>query len=244
MIIIAIAGASGSGKTIVAHELSKFYGEEQCTVISADNYYNELTHLTPKEKDDINFDHPSAIDFLLFSEHLAALKKGDSVSIPIYDFKTHSRKNKTIEVHPKKIIIIEGILALHSEALAPYLDIKIFVKADLDLCLMRRMNRDVHERGRTMANVLAQYAATVRPMYVEFVAPSQKSANLIVKNNSSDYGIDVQPIQTFINYFMDASKSKAVMNRHALFSVAQDVNFKEDQFVSPKSFGHATRAWR
>lgn len=198
--IIGIAGASGSGKTTTAQQLLNHYGEADCTIISADNYYKDLSHLTLEERGKINFDHPDSIDFELLAKQLRALKWGASIEIPTYNFATHSReKNKTIKVDPKKIIIIEGILIFHPEEVLEKLDVTIFVETKLETCNSRRIERDIKERGRTREQVLAQLEETVIPMYHKFVAPTQDSANFTFSNNSVDFSMKIDLLIEHVN---------------------------------------------
>lgn len=189
--IIGIAGASGSGKTTASKILLDHYGEQHCTIISADNYYKDLSHLSLEQRAETNFDHPDSIDFTLLAEQLGMLKRGLPVSIPTYDFSIHSRKHhETIHITPKKMIIIEGILVLHPEEVLNQIDMKIFVKANLELCKERRIKRDIMERGRTREQVLTQMEKTVMPMYQEYVAPTESLADFIFGNDSTDFTID------------------------------------------------------
>ena len=189
--IIAIAGASGSGKTTIANEILKPYTSDQCTIISSDNYYKDLSHLSAEERDNINFDHPDSIDFQLLAAHINLLKQGKAVDIPTYDFATHMRQEQTLSIAPKPIIIIEGILILHPTCLKASYDIKLFVNTDQDICFIRRLERDVAERGRTMEQVIAQYQKHVKPMYEQFVAPCKHFANLVINNTTS---FDITPL--------------------------------------------------
>ena len=176
---IAIAGASASGKTTIAHEILKQFNGD-ATVISLDSYYRDLSHLGPQDRAKINFDHPDSLNFDLLAQHLADLKAGKTIKIPTYDFKTHSQTNIYKTVTPRKIIIIEGILLLAIPEIRKHFDVKIFVDTDPDICLIRRINRDIHERGRTFKGIQKQYLATVRPMYLQFVEPSKRFADVII----------------------------------------------------------------
>jgi uridine kinase len=217
MPIIAIAGASGSGKTTLSKALLSFYGEQHCEIISADNYYKDLSHLTAEQKNIVNFDHPDTIDFALLSEHLLKLKNNSSTHIPIYDFKTHTRTQNTLTLHPKKMVIIEGILVLHAPELAKLIDVKIFVKAHSDLALIRRIERDKEERGRKLSHGILQYKNTVRLMFEKFVHPSQASADIIVKNNSMDKQIDADAVIQQITKLLEKKSSPQLLS---LFSVS------------------------
>jgi uridine kinase len=193
--IIAVAGSSGSGKTTIAREIDKHYGAEQCLTISSDNYYKDLRHLSAEERNNVNFDHPNSIDFELLAQHISLLKKGESVDIPTYAFATHARQEQTLRVAPKAIIIIEGILILHPACLTPLYDTKLFVDTDADICLMRRLKRDMAERGRSMEDVFEQYIAHVKPMFDAFVAPCKASADMVINNTTS---FDIAPLVTHL----------------------------------------------
>ena len=205
--VIGIAGASGSGKTTVAKKLLAYYGEENCVVISSDNYYKSQSHLSLEERGKLNCDHPETIDFALLAEQLNELKNGKSISIPVNDFVNHTRKDETILVHAKKIIIVEGILVLHPQEVIDLIDVKIFVKTDLEICKNRRISRDIIERGRTLGQVLEQYEATVLPMYFEFVAKTENLANFVVENNSSNFEIDTYSLVTCVDQMVNSKKS-------------------------------------
>ncbi|MDF1684164.1 MAG: uridine kinase [Legionellaceae bacterium] len=199
--LIAIAGASGSGKTTIAHELHQYYSEDQCLTISSDNYYNDLRHITPQERDNINFDHPNSIDFELLTQHLQQLKQAESIDMPTYDFATHARQEQTLRVSPKAMIIIEGILILHHAYLTALYDIKLFVDADADICLIRRLRRDITKRGRNMEDILTQYTHHVKPMFDVFVEPCKSSADLVINTTNA---CDITPLIAQID-----SKTKA-----------------------------------
>src|SRR3990167_10444490 len=196
--LIGVGGGSGSGKTTVAVKIHEHYKNDS-VIISCDNYYKDLSHLSVEERAKVNFDHPDSIDFELFAEQLKKLKNGESVDIPTYDFNTHSKASKTIHIDPKPMIIVEGILVLHSNELAPILDIKIYVKAPITKCLSRRILRDVNERGRTENSVLQQYEATVKPMFDLFVKPTSKNAHLVIDNALDTKSLDVTPVIKFIH---------------------------------------------
>lgn len=203
--IIAVAGASGSGKTTIAKQLQEYYGSETCTIISSDNYYKDLSHLTAEERAEVNFDHPDSIDFERLARDLTLLKQGQTVEIPTYDFTTHSRTAQTHKISPKPVIILEGILILHPECLTLLYDTKIFVNTDLDICLMRPIERDGRERDRTPQQVLEQYKRDVRPMFKEYVEPCKKRADILVKNSETceNLRFDMTPLGELLS-----SKSK------------------------------------
>lgn len=179
-ILIGIAGASGSGKTLVAQTIFDALGSERVVMIQEDSYYKDLSHLHLYDRPKINFDHPEAFDHDLLAAHLKQLLNGEVIEHPIYDYAIHSRKPETRKVGPHQIIILEGILVLAIPEIRELMDIKIFIDTDPDICLIRRLKRDLNERGRSVDSVLRQYEETVRPMYLQFVEPSKRYANIIV----------------------------------------------------------------
>ena len=180
MIIVGIAGGTGSGKTTVAKAIVESLGSNNVTLIAQDSYYIDRSHLSPKERELVNFDHPDAIEIDLLVNHLYELRHDKTVHIPIYDFSTHTRLNKTVEVNPKPIIIVEGIMVLTNDMLREMFDIKVFVHTDADIRVLRRIIRDINERGRTIESVFEQYQETVKPMHDAFVEPSKKYADIII----------------------------------------------------------------
>ena len=179
-IIIGVAGGSGSGKTTVSQAILDRVGRERIAYIQHDSYYRELSHLSYEERTCVNYDHPDALDNSLLIEHLDALGAGASVAVPIYDFTRHNRLAETAEVHPRPVVLVEGILIFADKALRERMDVKIYVDADSDLRLIRRLQRDVTERKRTVQSVIDQYLKTVRPMHLEFVEPSKRYADIII----------------------------------------------------------------
>ncbi len=177
---VGIAGGTGAGKTTLAHMLFDHLGEDRVTCIAHDAYYRNFSHIPADQRAQINFDHPNALETDLLVQHLQALSRGETVSIPTYDFTTHSRTYRTLEICPRPVIIVEGILILAEQTLRDVLNLKIFVDAPSDIRLIRRINRDVDERGRTPESVTHQYLKTVRPMHDTYVEPSRKYADLIV----------------------------------------------------------------
>ncbi len=178
--MIGIAGGTGSGKTTVAHKLAAAIPAGRVALIDHDSYYKDQSTLAPDEREALNYDHPSALESDLLAAHLRTLRGGVAVELPIYDFATHTRKAETRRVDPAPVIIVEGILVFVEAAVREQLDIKIFVDTDADIRLMRRIRRDLEQRGRTFASVRDQYYATVRPMHLEYVEPSKRWADLIV----------------------------------------------------------------
>ncbi len=179
-ILIGIAGGTGSGKSTVSKEIFKSIDRDDLTVIEQDSYYKDQKELTFEERVKTNYDHPLAFDNILLEEHLKALLKNESIEKPIYDFENHTRKKETKTVHPKEIIIIEGILILTEKEIRDLLDIKIFVDTDSDVRVIRRILRDIKDRGRTLDSIILQYIETVRPAHLQFVEPSKKYADIII----------------------------------------------------------------
>lgn len=179
-LIIGVAGGSGSGKTTVVRHIIDTIGKKEIALIQHDSYYRDLKHLPFEERTQQNFDHPSALETELMIRHLKALKEGYQVEIPIYDFTKHIRKEETRLVEPKKIILIDGILIFTEKQLRKLLNIKLYVDTDDDVRLMRRIQRDIVERDRSLEEVLTQYEKFVRPMHLEFVEPTKRYADIII----------------------------------------------------------------
>lgn len=179
-IIIGISGPSASGKSLLANTIVNELGSEQVAVISEDAYYKDNGHLPFSEREKINYDHPNAFDHALLAEHLKQLQQGHSVNIPIYSHSKHERLSETREVGNHAIIVLEGILLFSDKALRELMDIRIFMSTPLDICLTRRLKRDVVERQRSFESVIHQYETTVRPMYFQFIEPSSLHADIIV----------------------------------------------------------------
>jgi uridine kinase len=191
-LVVGIAGGTGSGKTTVAQRLAAAMPPGRCAMIEHDAYYRDQGHLTPEERAAINYDHPAALDSALLVDQLRELRAGRAVEVPIYDFATHTRRRETRHVAPSRVIIVEGILVFSEPALREQMDIKLFVDTDPDIRLMRRIGRDLEERGRTFQSVRDQYYATVRPMHIEHVEPSRRWADLIIpEGGDNDVALDV-----------------------------------------------------
>lgn len=180
IIIIGIAGASASGKSLLANTIVNELGSDQVVVISEDSYYKDHSDIPFEERTKINYDHPNSMDHELLYEHLLQLQDGKSVNIPIYNHSLHIRDENTRKIGQHVIIVLEGILLFVEPKLRELMDIRIFMETALDICLMRRLKRDIKERGRNLDNVLKQYEETVRPMYLQFIEPSKRYADLIV----------------------------------------------------------------
>ncbi len=179
IIVIGIAGGTGSGKTTITRKLVENFGEK-VTVIYHDNYYRAHHDMAPEERAKLNFDHPDAFDTELMLEHLTALKNGQSIECPVYDYSINDRSDKTITVKPSRVIVVEGIMTFHEKSLRDLMDIKLFVDADADVRILRRIMRDVRERGRQLDGIIHQYLATVKPMHEAFVEPSKRYADIII----------------------------------------------------------------
>ena len=179
ILVIGIAGGSGSGKTTLLKNLLTKFGEN-ATVISHDNYYRRHDELTYEERCELNYDEPAAFETDLMVQQLNQLRHGQSVDCPVYDFTVHNRSNETVRIYPSKVILVEGILIFENPQLRELMDIRIFVDADADIRLCRRIKRDVNKRGRSLESVLLQYQQTVKPMHELYVEPSKKYANLVV----------------------------------------------------------------
>ncbi len=200
-ITIGVAGGTGSGKTTVADRILAQVGEERIAYLPHDAYYKDLSHLPLNLRARHNFDHPDSLDNELFVEHLRQLKAGKAIERPVYDFTTHSRSSQTVTVLPSSVILVEGILLLALPEIRDLMDVKIFVDTDADIRFIRRLRRDIEERGRTVDSVVEQYLTTVRPMHLEFVEPSKRYADVIIPEggfNTVALGMVVARIQEML----------------------------------------------
>jgi uridine kinase len=179
-IVIGVAGGTGSGKTTVANEVLQRVGAEHITYIPHDAYYRDLSHLPPDQRSQVNFDHPDALETKLLIEHLQELRAGRAVEIPVYDFTTHTRTQQTRRVEPGPVVLVEGILVFSESELRTLFDVRLYVDTDADVRFIRRLRRDIEERGRSVESVCEQYLSTVRPMHLEFVEPSKRYADVII----------------------------------------------------------------
>lgn len=179
-IIIGIAGGTGSGKTTIAKNIAKAYGKGDVLRLDLDSYYRDLSDKSMEERSQFNFDHPSSLEIELLVSHVQDLCRGKTVQIPIYNFATHSRSEDTRTIEPHHVIIIEGILALYFKELTELMDLKLFVETPSDIRFIRRLNRDIVERGRSVDSVIDQYKKTVRPMHYQFVEPNKYLADIII----------------------------------------------------------------
>ncbi|NLJ98506.1 MAG: uridine kinase [Tissierellia bacterium] len=201
-LLIGITGGTGSGKSTVSREILKSIHEKNVVTIEQDSYYKNQSHLTFEERKNTNYDHPFAFDNDLLLKHLKDLLNNKSIEKPIYDFEQHTRKKETTTVHPREIIILEGILILNDPKIRDLCDIKIFVDTDSDVRVIRRIVRDINERGRTLDSVIEQYMTTVRPAHLQFVEPSKRYADIIIPEGGyNKVAIDI--IVTKINSILD-----------------------------------------
>ena len=208
MLVIGIAGGTGSGKTTVARAVMRRLGPDKVTFISQDNYYKDHPELSLEERAKINYDHPLAFDNELLIRHLNMLRKGRPVQAPIYDFTVHARSPRTHRLHPRGIVIIEGLHVLSVEELRKELDIKVFVDTDPDVRILRRIVRDIQKRGRTIESIRDQYLSTVKPMHEAFIEPSKKYADLIIpEGGHNKVGIDL--LSTLIDRYLSEGKPPA-----------------------------------
>ncbi len=199
---IGIAGGTGSGKTTVAEMIKQSLGKNQTAIITMDSYYKDFPELTIDEKRKINYDHPSVFDIELLKKHLQQLKNGESIEVPIYSFEEYARSGEYEKIDPKPIIIVEGILLFYYEEIKDFFSIKIFVDTDPDVRIIRRIQRDVLERGRTLESVIKQYLDTVRPMHIQFVEPTKQFADIIIpRGGKNEIAMDIiiSKIKTLID---------------------------------------------
>lgn len=200
-LIIGICGGTGSGKTTITSRLIEALSEANVIVLQQDNYYKGFPELSLEERVKVNFDHPDSMDTPLLAEHVRRLREGQTIERPTYDFASFRRVNETVRIAPRAAIIIEGILIFENKALRDLMDIKIFVDTDADLRFIRRLVRDIRERGRTMEMVVDQYMTTVRPMHLEFVEPSKRHADVIIpEGGHNEVGIDlvIQKVRSLV----------------------------------------------
>ncbi len=201
-LVVGIAGGTGSGKTTVSKKITAAVGRGKVALLDQDSYYRDLGHLKIEERRRTNFDHPDAVEFELVRAHVKSLLKGVSVAKPVYSFETSTRTADVVELPPSEVIVVEGILALWDEELRALMDIKIFVETEDDIRIIRRLTRDVKERGRSLEHVVDQYLATVRPMHLTFVEPTKRYANLIIPEggmNQVAISMVVATLKQFLN---------------------------------------------
>jgi len=200
VMVVGIAGGSGSGKTTLALALHKALGKMNCAYLTHDSYYKDMRHLSLQEKEKLNFDHPDALDTALLVEHIQQLKRRKVARVPTYDFSTHSRLETVVEVEPRTIVLVEGILLFSDPALVQLMDLKVFVDTDCDIRLIRRIRRDTMERGRTFESVIQQYTTSVRPMYNKYVKPSMSIADLVVPHGMNSRALEC--ILSMLRHFL------------------------------------------
>lgn len=186
---IGIAGGSGAGKTTVARLITD--GVADVRLLALDNYYRDRSSLPPEERNRVNYDHPDAFDWELVVEHLDRLADGKYIEMPQYDFETHTRTDETVTVEPGSVVVIEGILALYDDAVRERLNLQLYVETDDDVRVLRRIQRDVEERGRELTGVIDQYLSTVKPMHEQFVRPTKRDADLIIPEGANEKAVDL-----------------------------------------------------
>ena len=201
-VIIGIAGGTGSGKTTIAKNIIKEYGPGEVVLLELDFYYCDLGHLSLEERKQVNFDHPNSIESELLNEQVKKLSGGESIEMPLYNFATHTRMEETMQVEPHHVIIIEGILALYFDELRKQMDLKLFVDTPADIRFIRRLRRDVKERGRSLDSVIEQYRSTVRQMHEQFVEPGKYDADIIIPEGGKNV-VAIDLITTKINAFLN-----------------------------------------
>lgn len=206
MLVIGIAGGTGSGKTTVVNNILRDLNTESVIVISQDNYYKDNHDLPLEERSKVNFDHPRSIDFDLLKQHVRALKNGETIEQPVYSFITHTRTGETILTHPQSVIIVEGILVLTDAELRELFDVTIFVHADSDERLIRRVRRDIQERGRDLDEVLSRYQDTLKPMHQQFIEPSKNYADIIIPNMKKGHSVAVKILSSVIKEKLNTTK--------------------------------------
>lgn len=202
MIIIGIAGGTGSGKTTVVRKIQEYFKPGEVVIIPQDSYYKDSSHVPVEERQNINFDHPNAFDWDLLSEHISMLKDGKPVEQPTYSYLTCTRQKETVHVEPREVIIIEGILSLCDDTLRELMDLKIFVDADPDDRLIRVIRRDVVERGRTAEAVIDRYQKVLKPMHMEFIEPTKRYADVIIPQGGHNRRA-INMLQIFIRKILD-----------------------------------------
>ena len=204
VMVIGIAGGSGSGKTTLAKEIERRLGQ-RVIMLSHDAYYKRHDDIPFHQREKLNYDHPDALETDLLVEHIRQLKAGQAIDCPVYDFSKHNRSDDTVRIHPRRVIVVEGILIFQSKALRELMDLRIFVDAEADVRLCRRIQRDVSQRGRTVDSVLTQYEDTVRPMHLKFVEPTKKYASFILPNGGKDKAVQNMLIN-HITKFLDETE--------------------------------------
>lgn len=198
--VIGVAGGSGSGKSTVTRQVLASIGPEMASVVYQDDYYCDQTDLSPEERRKTNYDHPEAFDWPLMMQHVQALRRGESIEMPTYDFAEHNRASKTVTIQPAPVIVIEGLFALYDAELRKMMSLKIFVDTAPDVRFIRRLQRDISERGRNTESVINQYLETVRPMHKQFIEPTKRHAHVILPHGANGPAVDIitTKVMTFI----------------------------------------------
>jgi uridine kinase len=204
-LVIGIAGGSGSGKTTIAEAIVEAIGPGDVSLVQHDAYYRDLSHLPLEERASVNYDHPDSLETDLLAEHLTSLREGRAVDRPVYDFTVHNRSSETVRVEPSTVVVVEGIVVLWEPRLRELMDLKVYIDTDADLRIVRRLQRDIEERGRTFESVRAQYLETVRPMHLQFVEPSKRYADMIIPE-----GYNVRAVSTVISMIRDVMTRRLV----------------------------------
>lgn len=204
--VIGIAGGTGAGKTTVAREITE-EAEESVTRIPMDNYYEDLSHMEFEERADVNYDHPSAFEWDLLREHMDALLSGQPIEMPQYDFEIHNRREETETVEPTDVVVLEGIFALYDEDVNDMLDLHVYVETDADVRILRRIERDVVDRGRDLEGVIDQYLSTVKPMHEQFVEPCKKRADLIIPEGANAVAVNLLEEKVRAETYTDSGSS-------------------------------------
>jgi uridine kinase len=189
--VIGVAGGSGSGKSTVTREVLASIGPDMAAVVMQDDYYLDQTHMTPEDRRKTNYDHPDAFDWPLMMQHVQALRRGEAIEMPEYDFAQHNRSSKTITVNPAPVIVVEGLFALYDAKLRAMMSLKIYVDTASDVRFIRRLQRDISERGRSTENVIHQYLETVRPMHKQFIEPTKRNADVILPHGANGPAVDI-----------------------------------------------------
>ncbi|APW43598.1 uridine kinase [Rhodoferax saidenbachensis] len=198
--VIGVAGGSGSGKSTVTREVLASIGSEMAAVVFQDDYYLDQSHMTPEDRRKTNYDHPDAFDWPLMAQHVRALRNGEAIEMPVYDFAADNRSSKTITVNPAPVIVVEGLFALYDAKLRSMMSLKIYVDTASDVRFIRRLQRDMAERGRSAESVINQYLETVRPMHKQFIEPTKRNADVILPHGANGPAVDIitTKVQTLV----------------------------------------------